>query len=89
MTMAAGLRVHVTRPRPASSAARLAGSHGVVVPLVLRTPERLPPPELEGDEPTPLEPEARRPPIIIDPMPPASQFRVMWSFMKLLRYLGT
>jgi ubiquinone biosynthesis protein len=39
--------------------------------------------------PTPLEPEAQRAPIIIDPMPPASQFRVMWSFMQLARYLGT
>ena len=58
-----------------------------IIPLVQRDPERLPPPELIGEEPTPLEPEARRPPIIIDPMPPASQYRVMWSFMQLFHYL--
>lgn len=79
--MAAGLRVHVARPRAASS------GRGIIIPLFERNPERLPPPDLVGQEPTPLEPESRRQPIIIDPMPPASQFRVAWSFLQILRYL--
>lgn len=79
--MAAGLRVHVTRPRVGFA------GHSEIIPLVERNPERLPPPEIADDLPTPIGLGGKREPLIIDPMPPASQFRVMWSFTQLLRYL--
>jgi ubiquinone biosynthesis protein len=88
VTIAAGLRVHVARPQTSAPGRGLAG-HSVVIPLVTRNPERLPPPELDDWQPTPLEPDARRSPIIIDPMPPSSQFRVMWGLLQLARYLLT
>jgi ubiquinone biosynthesis protein len=60
-----------------------------IIPLRERRPDRRPPPELEESVPTPLEPEARDRPVIIDPMPPAAQFRVLWSVSQLVRYLLT
>jgi ubiquinone biosynthesis protein len=82
VTTAAGLRVHVVRlPRSLTD-------RGALLPLFTRDPERLPPPELEFDEPTPLEPHAERQPIIIDPPPPPSQYRVIWSFWQFAIYLG-
>lgn len=72
-------------PRPP----RTLTERGALIPLFNRDPERLPPPELEFDQPTPLEPHAERHPIIIDPPPPQSQYRVMWSFWQLATYLGT
>jgi ubiquinone biosynthesis protein len=79
VTIAAGLPVRVLSPH--------AERHDAIIPLIRRNPERLPPPELLGSLPTPLEAEARREPIVIDPVPPASQLRVMWSFMQLVRYI--
>jgi ubiquinone biosynthesis protein len=79
VTIAAGLPVRVL----SSHAER----HDAIIPLIRRNPERLPPPELLGSLPTLLEAEARREPIVIDPVPPASQLRVMWSFMQLVRYI--
>ncbi len=82
VTMAAGYRVHV--PHPPKSFSDL----GAIVPLIDRNPDRLPPPELANEEPTKLEPDADRQEIIIDPAPPASQFRASWAVWQLLRYLA-
>jgi ubiquinone biosynthesis protein len=77
VTVAAGLRVLVPRP-PAALIER-----GKLVPLFLGDPERAGPPELEGHQPTPLEPDAERQPIIIEPPPSDSQYRMIWSLWQL------
>ncbi len=81
--MASGLRVHIPRPP------KYLTERGIIIPLIQRNPERLPPPELAGEEPTPLELPAERPPIVIDPNPNGSRNRVAWSISQLVQYLAT
>jgi ubiquinone biosynthesis protein len=53
-----------------------------------RNPRRQPPPDLEEHLPTPLEPEARRPPIVIDPIRPGSAHRSLWILGQLLAFMA-
>src|SRR5215467_12891804 len=80
VVIAAGLRVHVVRPRLA------AATRGNIFQLPTRNPFRRPPPDIEDDLPSPLEPEAHRS-IAIDPMPPNSQYRAVWTLAKLIRFV--
>jgi hypothetical protein len=81
--VAAGLRVYVHRPPPS-----FAQHSGTALPLT-RNPQRLPPPELEADLPSALEPHVQRQAIIIDPPSPPSQYRVIRSSWQLVAYLTT
>ncbi|MGE5270607.1 MAG: ABC1 kinase family protein, partial [Thiohalocapsa sp.] len=76
-----GLRVHIARPRGAPA------QHGELLRLNYRHPRRRPPPDVEDDLPTPLEAEARRRPIAIDPLPPETQFRAVWTLLQVSRFV--
>lgn len=78
---AGGLRVHIARPR------RGVAHRGDLLTLHNRDPERRPPPDLEAALPTPLEPEAQREPIVIDPVPQGVQHRALWTLWQVVRFL--
>jgi len=82
-TIAAGLRVDVVHPHPRSAV------HGNLLKLDGRNPRRRPPPEIVDDLPQPLEPEGRRAPIVIDPVPTRFQHRAIWTLGQLVRFLFT
>ena len=76
-----GLRVHMVRPR--AGAMVLGGG----LQPVSRNPLRHPPPDVEEHLPTPLEPEAGRAPIVIEPVAPGSRHRSLWTLAQLLGFL--
>jgi ubiquinone biosynthesis protein len=75
-----GLRVYIPQSRSAAE-------HGSLLRLDIRDPQRRPSRELERLLPTPLEPDGREDPIVIDPMPPESQYRALWTLGQIVRFL--
>lgn len=57
------------------------------MPLSVRNPEREPPPDLFDDLPTPLELDSARPPIVIKPLSPPSQYRSLWTLGQFTLFL--
>ena len=87
MTTTTGLRVHI----PGRSRSRIADAklHLGTAPLHIRNPTREWPPDLDNEIPTPLEiaSDTNREPIILNPLPPASQGRMMWTVGQFGRYM--
>ena len=59
------------------------------MPLRQRDPERLPPPRIAHEVPTPLEAIGERTPIRIDPVSPAARSRAFWTAGQLLKFFAT
>jgi ubiquinone biosynthesis protein len=83
--MSQSMLVHVVPSSPAPHGASAVRT--LLIPLHQRNPDREYPPELDDLRPTPLETEARREPIVIDPLPPPSQHRVAWALGQLVRFV--